>query len=331
MNISIIIPTYHRPQELEDCLRSVSSQTLKPTEVVVVDDGDLGDCPLRRELADAGIHCVYFKKDRPGLTESRNVGVRLAQGEIIFFLDDDVLLFPDYIEQIASVYQQMDQDLAGVGGVADNLPPVRARDYIKLFIEFLFLNNGIRKGRVLPSGYSADFDYSPIEFSKPVRVDFLPGGISSFRRWVFDEFSFTEGYRDIGFGEDKDFTFRVARRYKLLLNPRARLIDVGAPSMRPGCRVWSRKHLIGIYLLFYRHLRRGWWSWLFFWYAVTGDFIIRGTAFVVFPSRSKLDKLKGMVDAIRLIMRRQIPNLGNTGVKDLAYMNIGVAHNVRAK
>ncbi|MBF0144456.1 MAG: glycosyltransferase family 2 protein, partial [Magnetococcales bacterium] len=77
LRASIIIPTYHRPKELGDCLQSILRQTLLPFEVIVVDDGDLGGFPMREALEAAGIRCLYHKKEKPGLTASRNVGIGL--------------------------------------------------------------------------------------------------------------------------------------------------------------------------------------------------------------------------------------------------------------
>ena len=117
---SVIIPTYNRPQDLTNCMQSILSQSVKPDEIIVVDDGDLPGFPLLNECKGAGIRCIFHKKNIKknirGPAASRNAGVKLSFGEIIFFLDDDVKLFPDYIEKILKVYE-LDQKsiIGGVG------------------------------------------------------------------------------------------------------------------------------------------------------------------------------------------------------------------------
>ena len=96
---SVIIPTYNRPEDLKNCIRSILNQSVKPDEVIVIDDGNLPEFPLLKECKDTGIHCIFHKKNIPGLTASRNAGVKLSTGDIIFFLDDDVELLSGYIKK----------------------------------------------------------------------------------------------------------------------------------------------------------------------------------------------------------------------------------------
>ena len=119
--ISVIIPTYYRPTELRNTIESILKQTTKPYEIIIVDDGDLKVLPFEEESKNVGINYIYYKKDNPGLTESRNKGIELSKGSIIFFLDDDVILSPNYIEEILSVYNNdRKQVVGGVGGIITN-------------------------------------------------------------------------------------------------------------------------------------------------------------------------------------------------------------------
>jgi len=300
MKTSVIIPTYHRPDELRTCLESILVQTVKPDEVLVIDDGALDAPPLRKECEADGIAYVYHRKDTPGLTQSRNKGVALSSGDIVFFLDDDTVLLPDYVEKMLAVYaEDPEEEIGGVGGDLANPAPFGRLHRVRLLFDVLFMNKGLREGRVLPSGFCTEIGQSGVPARRVVDADFLPGGICSYRRKVFDDFTFTDGYRDLGLGEDKDFSFQVSRRYKLKVTPFAKLHHLEASAMRPDSRVAGRKFVIGRYLFFRDHMKRGWWSWLFFYYAVLGYLLIRTAIMVGTFRRSEVNRVAGICGAIR--------------------------------
>ncbi|MFW6145686.1 MAG: glycosyltransferase family 2 protein, partial [bacterium] len=223
ISTSIIIPTYNRPESLKNCILSILGQTVIPNEVVIIDDGNLSSVPLYKELSQAGVDCLYIKKDVPGLTESRNRGVSVSRGDIVFFLDDDVVLFNNFLEEILRIYyHDKEENIAGVGGLIANIPPLKWYEYIQNAYYILFLNKGIKEGRVLKSGFCTELGITEFRIKRVSRVDFLSGGACSYRRWVFEEFSFTDKYREVALGEDKDFSLRVSKKYSLVVNPLAK-------------------------------------------------------------------------------------------------------------
>ena len=303
---SIIIPTYNRPRELTDCIESLLAQSVLPTEIIVVDDGNLPGIPLEAQCLQAGVDCRYHKKSSPGLTESRNAGIRMAEGDILFFLDDDVVLRPNYLEAILQVYRDHEGGpIGGVGGLIENTPPLRKRDHLKRLVELLFMAYGFSEGKVLPSGFCVQFGETPFPVRQVKQVDFLMGGVCSFPRRIFDEFAFTDRYRRFGLGEDKDFTLQVSARYPLYVTPYAQLLHFEAPAMRPDKRRWGRLFLVGTFLLFKNHVCKSPWQWFFFWYGTCGYLLARVVALVVFPNRGKVQQLLGTFDAIKSILRRE--------------------------
>lgn len=248
---SLIIPTYNRVYDLENCLRSILTQTRRPEELVVVDDGALDVVPLWDDLQQAGISCKYVRKDKPGLTESRNLGVSLATKDILFFLDDDVILEPEYLAEIMKVYEyDLESGIGGVGGAMTNKPPLTLLRKIRRIWNIPFFVCGRQEGKVLPSGFGTDFGTTPYPLTTPTDVDFLDGGVSSYRKEIFREFIFTDAYRRYGFGEDKDFSYRVSRKFRLVFTPKAKLVHLESSTMRPDMRTWGRKFIIGRWLFF---------------------------------------------------------------------------------
>jgi glycosyltransferase involved in cell wall biosynthesis len=304
--ISIIIPTYNRPAELKNTIESILKQTQKPYEIIIVDDGNLKALPLEEESNIAGIKYIYYKKDRPGLTESRNKGIESANGSIIFFLDDDVILSSNYIEEILGVYaNDSNQDVGGVGGIITNHNRHGFKGCLTQIFEVIFLISGFNEGRVLPSGFCTDFGTTGLQMKGIKTVDFLSGGVCSFRKKIFEEFSFnTEKYLNYGLGEDKDFSYKVSKRYKLFVNPKAQVLHLESPLMRTNKYKEGQMVLMDRYIFFKQHVKTGWWSWIFFYYAVFGYFAEKILGLLVFPKKDKIDRLRGLFNSLQNIIMR---------------------------
>jgi glycosyltransferase involved in cell wall biosynthesis len=105
MLISVAIPTHNRPELLREALASVVAQTHAEWEVVVVDDGStppVAESTLHDLL---GERFVLVRHDpAQGIAAAKNAGVVAARGEVILHLDDDDLLTPDALAQIATAY-----------------------------------------------------------------------------------------------------------------------------------------------------------------------------------------------------------------------------------
>jgi glycosyltransferase involved in cell wall biosynthesis len=300
---SVVVPTYNRPKELKSCIESILNQSIKPHEIIVVDDGDLSDFPLRDRCIDLGIRCVYHKKEIRGLTTSRNVGVRLATGEIVFFLDDDTVLLPSYIEEILNTYSlESERPIMGVGGVIANPKPLTFARRLRRIFDLIFLVAGVEEGKMLPSGFSTEFGTTGFPIKKTTEVDFLHGGASSFRKQIFADFSFSERYEGYGEGEDKDFTYRVSRTHKLVINPKAKLFHFESPKMRLDAARETREIVIGRYRLFRGCIKKGWWSWLLFCYALFGYLLGRTIIMCLAFNRENAQKVKGILQAVKDIL-----------------------------
>ncbi len=104
MKISIIIPTYNRAAMVCRCVESVANSTYKDIEIIVVDDcspDDTGNKIAERLGGDSRVKYTRNKQNKQ-LGGSRNVGSRLATGEYLLFLDDDNLVEPDMVANIAN-------------------------------------------------------------------------------------------------------------------------------------------------------------------------------------------------------------------------------------
>jgi glycosyltransferase involved in cell wall biosynthesis len=97
---SVIIPVYNRPQEVEELLASLSSQSVKNFEVIIVEDGSTFPC---REIAEKfadNLSITYHAKPNTGRSDSRNIGMQLAKGDYFIFFDSDCIIPPDYFKRL---------------------------------------------------------------------------------------------------------------------------------------------------------------------------------------------------------------------------------------
>lgn len=301
--ISIIIPTYNRYDDLKVCIASILQQNVLPDELLIIDDGDLPEVPLQARCEQRGIRVIYDNQAKPGLTASRNRGISLASGELLFFLDDDVALLPGYIDAIRQVFAtDPQQRIGGVGGVIANQPTLsRSKKCIHWLLR-LFLVSGPVEGRVLRSGFCVNFGATGQPFTGQTPVDFLAGGVCAYRRQVFEQLLFDENYQGYGLGEDKDFGYRLSRQQRLVITPDARLNHYESAKMRYDKSRLGFEWVLSRYRFFYTQVFDGLTSKILFYYALFGYTLIRiGIACVSFK-RQEWQRLRGIfrgIDEIR--------------------------------
>jgi len=94
VNVSIIIPVYNVQEYLAACLDSVTGQTIKSKEIIIVNDGSTDKCSeILKEYKKEFPELIIINQKNSGISETRNVGLRAAKGEYIAFVDSD-----DFIE-----------------------------------------------------------------------------------------------------------------------------------------------------------------------------------------------------------------------------------------
>jgi len=260
-----------RPVPLLQLLESVKAQTVYPNEILIV-DGSLNNQTAEMLESNAFKSLKYFmvgNADR-GLTKQRNFGISkaAADSEIICFLDDDTILDTHYFEAILKTYETHPEAL-GVGGYISNEAQWQQTtgDYKALATEFAYDGWKRKDGSrfVLRKKFGLDTDAKPgflPEFSHGRSISFLPpsgkiyeveqlmGGVSSFKRSVFRDFSFSVYFDGYGLYEDADFTLRLSKTGKLYVNTAAQLGHYHDSSGRPNQYQYGKMVV-----------RNGWYIW----------------------------------------------------------------------
>lgn len=195
MKYSVIVPVYNRPDEVAELLESLSAQTCKDFEVVIVEDGSQITC---KDVCDkyAGILDLhYYYKDNSGPGQSRNYGVERAHGEYVLIIDSDAVAPKGFIQAINDELRRQPSDAWG-GPDAAHESFTDVQKAISYAMTSFFTTGGIRGGKK-----QLDKFY-PRSFNLGIRREaYLKlGGFSQTR---FSKMSL--------YGEDIDFSIRIFR------------------------------------------------------------------------------------------------------------------------
>ena len=228
LRVTLIICTYARKYWVDNLLVSISEQSIVPTEIIIVDAS-----PEKIDYSiPNGLEIRIINSDKMQLTYQKNLGLDKATGDIIFFLDDDLLLDENYIEETIKVFDEdADKKTGAVSGYITNQWGISSGnpDLILRIAKFLNIYDGdYSPGSVSPSGVFIELNWLQ-PFSGLKKVDFVPGGCTAFRKEVFDKYRPPLIINKYG-GEDKTFSRMIASNWKMCVCGDARLQHFSAPG-----------------------------------------------------------------------------------------------------
>ena len=114
--VSIIVPIYNVEKYLEEAVKSAVFQTYEKKEIILVDDGSPDNCPkLCDEFAKKYKNVTVVHKKNGGLSDARNAGIEVANGEYLYFFDSDDVIHPQMIEFLVEAYKDCDCDYIECG------------------------------------------------------------------------------------------------------------------------------------------------------------------------------------------------------------------------
>lgn len=114
--ISVIVPVYKVEAYLDRCVQSIVDQTFINLEIILVDDGSPDNCPVMCDAwAQKDIRIKVIHKENGGLSDARNVGMALASGEYIGFVDSDDWITPDMYQHLHDLLDADCSDIAACG------------------------------------------------------------------------------------------------------------------------------------------------------------------------------------------------------------------------
>ncbi len=202
--LSVVIPYYNAPEKLKKLIASLGASKHAPIfEVIVVDDGSLVKIENKKSTIKTTFpYRIITLHKNMGPAIARNRGVDAACGKFVVFLDGDVEVFPDTLNEIAKVYAD-DPDVVALTGVW-----VKEQKSHAFFPNFKALR---------------DWSYWINERDKSGYYFLFSTRIASIKRSVFLRLGgFNETY-PAPLVEDIELTYRIARRYAIIFAPHVRV------------------------------------------------------------------------------------------------------------
>lgn len=187
LEFSLIIAIYNRKDELFELLQSLSFQTDKDFETIIVDDGSKIDLKPTIEFFNENLNIQYFRKDNSGPGLSRNYGARRAKNDWLVFVDSDVIVEKNYIENIRKNISQNPCDAFGGADKAHKGFNVMQKA-ISYSMTSVFTTGGIRGSK------KAVTKFQPRSFNMGVKK-------SAFER--------VGGFSEMRIGEDPDLSMTL--------------------------------------------------------------------------------------------------------------------------
>lgn len=212
LTISVIIPTYHRPKELERCLEALKKQNRQADEVLVtVRDSDTETWTFLASFdpQPLPLHIIKVSVSVPGVVAAMNMGMDAASGDIIAFTDDDAAPHTDWLERMEAHFLS-DSNIGGVGG----------RDWVYHGTQ---LEKGEREVVGQVQWFGRVIGEHHLGVGEAREVDVLKGVNMSFRRSAIAQMHFDTRMRGTGAQVHFELAFSLALKragWKLIYDPK---------------------------------------------------------------------------------------------------------------
>jgi glycosyltransferase involved in cell wall biosynthesis len=191
--ISLIIPAHNSEQTLPLCLDAIRASTHSPLQIIVVDDASIDQTSEVARLHGA---IVYRLTEHHHVNHCRNLGAEKASGDILFFLDSDVIIQPHTIQEIFDSLDSRQVDAVIGLYSTQHRHDNTASQYKNLWIRYSYLK----------AGHS---------------LDWIFGAVAAIRKEAFDRFSGFDSMLILNKGGDLELGKRmVGSHLKIMLNPR---------------------------------------------------------------------------------------------------------------
>ena len=248
--VSVVIVTYNRLHLLVKLLRQLEVQTLKPDEVIIIDNDVNQSSKIVTEIftKDSALFKVtYFPNEVNSLTGGRNLGVSKVKTEFTCLLDDDVQIEVNFLEKLFKAINELPDAIAVQGKITISDKSV-IKNYLAWFSGQFFLSKkNCKVRRTISATYPARY-----EGLKPLRCEWLSGSNQLYRTEILSAVKWDEKLLAYCDGEDLDHSLRVYRSNlgNLYFIPDARIMHLASSESRTfGYEATLMREIYSYYLL----------------------------------------------------------------------------------
>lgn len=234
--VSFIIPSYNSVKTLAKTIESLLRQSDEDVEIIIVDSSDDEMAQKYISIVSSDRVKVIVLKKKTSPAQGRNIGARAACGELLCFIDSDVVLADDWLKQVLAAYAQG----CLIGGGCVDIDPSQAGSslaWAQLFLQF---------NESLPGGQRR-------------KIGLLPACNMFCQKKLFDEVG---GFPDMRASEDVVLCLKLQKISSLWLIPQARAYHIFRDSKQAYAR---NQMMLGRYILIYRRKFGGNWFYQGLW------------------------------------------------------------------
>ena len=296
MQLSVIIPTKNRKEDLLITLRSIIQQSRPPEEIIIVDQSQEACKDEILELfASSGnkSNLMYlWERDISGAGAARDAGFKRSSGEIVFFVDDDVTLEKDCIENLLHSYET-NPHLGGIGGVDTE----RANwSLLWLLGKSLFTCGpfSLKKDGWFFTGWIPHYFHKRLTSPYPSR--WLVEGIMSFKRHLVAEIGFDKQLTGHVFVHGIDFNYRASQKYPLAIDPKVKGYHRGGMVALYDMKGDHHKRVSGEWYFFGKNIKKTPLNCLFFAWRLFGSLLV---ALLISIHHGSVDPLRGFLSGMK--------------------------------
>lgn len=248
---SIIICTRNRIYDLIKCIQSISksqkTECIKFLELIIIDDGEIGETyieKIRQIIEESHIELSYINKaETKGLWKSRIEGVKVSKGDIVIFLDDDVEIESNYLEQLYKGYSDF-PEAVGIGGIDTAL---KIRYTLRLWEILTFLSS-THLGKLSLSGFGGNMAYW-IDQPHPFVTEYLSGCNMSYKKKAISLISDVGWLNNYSIGEDLYLSFLARQSGNLFILPSLKVAHHQSQISRDNIKDIASSRIINHYIL----------------------------------------------------------------------------------
>ena len=265
LTIAVIIPTKERREDLLESVASMVAQNRRPNQLIIIDQS--------KESCEADLHpMVESCKDMEmkylwvpevsGLAAARTRGVNEAVCDIVFFVDDDITMEPDCIQNLLNRYAEH-PEYAGICAV--DVEGARVPWWL-VIARRAYMQGPFKDERSMMNKRFFLFD-------EPRQVRLVSGGYMSYKRWLFDQYHFEDRLWVHRWNGSIDFSYRVSQDYPIVIDPKVH-VHHRRPYGTYSSEEFVRVRVSGTFFFFVRNVKKDLVGWASFSLVLFAIFLI---------------------------------------------------------